>query len=154
MWIAQTDKNGILIAPPAFVEPNGGPEQLAQAIGWPDGSWRVITAEKAAELQRPTPEEEQTAMQQAFTGAIQQRLDSFAQTRGYDNIFTATTYAASTSPRFGPQGRYAVEARDATWKAAYELLEEVLTGKRPMPTLEEVFAELPELRWPDEEVVF
>ena len=42
-----------------------------------------------------------------------------------------------------------MEARDITWKAAYELLEEVLTGKRPMPSLEEVFAELPELKWPE-----
>jgi len=92
----------------------------------------------------------QARIQAEFTDAIQQHLDAFAQTRGYDSIFTATTYATSTSPRFGPEGQYAVEARDATWKAAYELLDEVQAGKRPMPSLQEVFAELPELRWPDE----
>ena len=91
----------------------------------------------------------QAKLQEEFTDAIQQHLDDFAATRGYDSIFTATTYATSSSPRFGPEGQYAVEARDATWKAAYEMLEEVMAGKRPMPTIHEVFAELPVLKWPD-----
>jgi hypothetical protein len=146
MFIAYTQDNKTLVA---NLAPGVTPEQAAQAMNLAPGTWRVITAEEAVELQRPTPEEEQAAMQQAFTDAIQQHLDAFAQTRGYDNIFTATTYATSSSSRFGPEGRYAVEARDITWKAAYELLEEVLTGKRPMPSLEEVFAELPELTWPE-----
>ena len=41
-----------------------------------------------------------------------------------------------------------VEARDATWAKGYEILDDVLSGKRPMPTIEEVLAELPPLEWP------
>lgn len=87
--------------------------------------------------------------QAAFTSAIQLHLDAFAQSRGYDNIFTATTYATSKDPQFASEGQYAVEARDITWRKAYDILGAVLSGQRPMPTLDEVMAELPVLSWPE-----
>ncbi|MDR2489019.1 MAG: hypothetical protein LBD42_05975 [Desulfovibrio sp.] len=85
----------------------------------------------------------------AFTAAIQSRLDAFAQTRGYDGILSAATYATSTVPKFAAEGQYAVEARDATWAKGYEILDAVLSGQRPMPTIEEVMEELPPLAWPE-----
>jgi hypothetical protein len=97
----------------------------------------------------PTPEEELAALQKAFTDAIQARLDSFAQTRGYDGIVSACTYATDPHPVFAAEGQYAVEARSATWAAAYAILGAVLAGERPMPTLDEVFTELPRLAWPE-----
>ena len=96
----------------------------------------------------PTPEEQQAAMLDAFTTAIQAHLDSFARTRNYDGIMSAATYATSTIPRFKREGQYAVEARDTTWAKAYAILDDVMGGKRPMPTLEGVIAELPPLTWP------
>ena len=98
----------------------------------------------------PTPEEQQAAMQAAFTSAIQDRLDVFARTRGYDGILSAATYATSTVPQFRAEGQYAVEARDMTWASGYAIMGAVLSGERPMPTLDEVFAELPALNWPAE----
>lgn len=88
-------------------------------------------------------------LQNQFTDAIQTRLDEFARTRNYDDILSAATYATSAIPKFKAEGQYAVEARDATWTKGYEILGEVQVGQRPMPTLEEVFAELPSLAWPD-----
>lgn len=88
-------------------------------------------------------------LQKQFTNAIQNHLDAFAQTRNYDNILSAATYATSAIPKFKAEGQYAVEARDATWTKGYEILGEVLAGERPMPSLEEVFADLPPLAWPD-----
>jgi len=87
--------------------------------------------------------------QQEFTDAIQAHLDAFARTRGYDGILSAASYATSTVPQFKAEGQYAVEARDRTWDAAYAILGAVLAGERPMPTLREIFAELPALAWPD-----
>jgi hypothetical protein len=87
--------------------------------------------------------------QAAFTAAIQKRLDDFAQTRGYDGIMSAATYATSAMPNFRAEGQYAVEARDVTWATGYAIMNTVLAGERPMPTLDEVFAELPVLAWPD-----
>jgi hypothetical protein len=93
----------------------------------------------------PTPEE----IQAAFTEQIQRRLDEFVRTIGYDNILSACTYATSTVPKFASDGQYCVEARDATWAAAYAILDDVLSGKRPMPvSIEEIEGELPTLVWP------
>lgn len=85
----------------------------------------------------------------AFTAAIQHHLDSFAQNRNYDGILSAASYATSKNPRFSAEGQYAVEARDATWATAYAIMDDVLAGRRPMPTIEEVVAELPLLAWPE-----
>ena len=80
--------------------------------------------------------------------AVQKHLDDFARTRNYDGILSAATYATSQVPKFKAEGQYAVEARDATWAKCYEILAAVEAGSRPMPTLDEVIAALPELMWP------
>ena len=82
------------------------------------------------------------------TGAVQQHLDTFARTRNYDGILSAATYATSQVPKFKAEGQYAVEARDATWAKCYEVLAAVEAGSRPIPTPDELIAELPALVWP------
>ena len=91
----------------------------------------------------------QEEVQQQFTAAIQMHLDSFAQTRNYDGIISAATYATSTIPKFAAEGQYAVKVRDATWATGYAIMDAVLSGQRPMPTIEDVIAELPSLVWPE-----
>lgn len=95
----------------------------------------------------PPPTAEQIVTQ--YTAAVQKHLDDFARTRGYDGILSAATYATSTVPKFAAEGQYAVEARDATWAKCYEVLAAVEAGSRPMPTLDELLAELPVLTWPN-----
>lgn len=80
--------------------------------------------------------------------AVQQRLDDFARTRNYDGILSAATYATSAVPKFATEGQYAVQARDVTWAACYQIMDDVQAGLRPMPTIEQVLAELPALVWP------
>lgn len=95
----------------------------------------------------PPPTTEQIIAQ--YTAGVQQHLDNFARTRGYDNILSACTYATSVNPKFAAEGQYAVEARDATWAKCYEILAAVEAGSRPIPTLDELLAELPVLTWPN-----
>lgn len=83
-----------------------------------------------------------------FVAEIQRRLDAFARTRGYDSILSAATYATSAVQRFSVEGRYAVDARDATWAAAYQILDQVKNGERDMPSIDDVISELPLLQWP------
>lgn len=87
-------------------------------------------------------------LQALVVALVQERLDGFARTRGYESIFSACTYAASGNPRFKAEGQYCVDARDAHWGTLYQLLADVQGGLRPVPTLEEVMAELPALEWP------
>ena len=65
-------------------------------------------------------------IQAALTKAVQEYMDATVQTRGYDNINSACSYATSTDAVF---------------------LAEVLAGERDIPTAEELIAELPELVW-------
>lgn len=82
------------------------------------------------------------------TKAVQQRLDDFAKTRNYDGILSAASYSASTVTKFADEGQYAVEARDATWSACYQILDDVQNELRTEPTVEELLSELPTLEWP------
>lgn len=106
-----------------------------------------ISDAELAVLRAPPPltPEQVTAK---FTGAIQVRLDAFAETRNYDGILSACTYATSTVPKFAAEGQYCVQARDLTWAAAYAILAAVQGGTRLMPTVAEVLAEMPTLAWP------
>lgn len=81
--------------------------------------------------------------------AAQERLDSFARTRGYDGIMSLCTYATSTHPIFAVEGQYGVEARDATWSTLYQMLAEVQGGTRPLPTgYADIEPYMPALAWP------
>ena len=156
--IAQITSNGAILTWPSPVEVldgNGNPtgayadnlQDLIAAL--PPGTQYSLVSEKEAEawLAAHRPMEE---IQAEFTAAIQARLDAFAQTRGYDNILSAASYVASSNRQFALEGQYCVQARDDTWASGYMILNAVMTGQRPMPSLEEVFAELPVLAWPDE----
>lgn len=82
--------------------------------------------------------------------AAQSRLDKFAQTRNYDNILSACSYATSTVSRFANEGQYCVMMRDRTWETLYSMLAEYQAGTRPMPTsVADIMNELPALTWSD-----
>ena len=101
----------------------------------------------AGEIERPV---ENPAVQiiAQYTAAVQHRLDAFFQDRGYDGVLSAATYATSTVPKFKAEGQYAVSARDATWAKCYEILAAVEGGTQPMPSQDELIAQLPPLVWP------
>jgi hypothetical protein len=94
------------------------------------------------------PDDPSPAQIQAdVVSAVQARLDDFAKTRGYDGILSACTYATSNVTKFQIEGRYCVAARDAHWSKCYDLLTQV-QGGAPVPTIDEVIAQMPALEWP------
>lgn len=106
-------------------------------------TWSVVAA---------TPEqiaERQEAIRSRITRRVQQRLDDFAATRGYDNIVSACSYATSQHAKYGPEGRYCVTAREDTWDVMFQIEASVVAGTRPMPrSYEEIEPDLPVLAWP------
>lgn len=86
-------------------------------------------------------------IQAALTKAVQDHMDATVQTRGYDNINSACSYATSTDAVFLAEAQACVAWRDKVWRYCYDTLAEVLAGERDIPTAEELIAELPELVW-------
>lgn len=115
----------------------------------------TVLHDGSIEFTPPAPPPEPTIEERTeqFRAAIQSHLDVFAQTRNYDGIMSAASYATSTVEKFYIEGQYAVDVRDATWAKAYELLAEwmegIQSGERGFPTDEEIFSELPALEWPN-----
>mgnify|MGYP003294663800 CR=1 FL=1 len=89
-----------------------------------------------------------------FDSRVEKRLNDFAATRRYSSINSACSYSTSTDAQFKLEGEYCVSIRDLTYRKCYDLLEEymplVLSGEREIPTWEEIEAQLPELKWIDE----
>jgi hypothetical protein len=100
------------------------------------------------EVHPPTLEPTAEEIKQWITTAVQSRLDTFAQTRNYDSILSACTYASSTVAQFASEGQQCVNVRDATWGKLYQIMQEVEAGTRPMPAgYADIESELPELAW-------
>lgn len=93
----------------------------------------------------PTTDE----IQAQIVGLTQRRLDLFAQTRGYDSILSAASYAGDSNLRLAKEGDYAKLMRSQTWETLYGLLAEVEAGTRLMAAgFEDVESLLPTLEWP------
>lgn len=88
-------------------------------------------------------------LKKLFTDAIQDYLDTTAQSRRYDNIFTAISYVNSTDETFAREAQACLVWRDKVWRKCYDILDAVEAGEREIPTMEELIAELPTIEWND-----
>lgn len=104
------------------------------------GSNYVIVA-----IPDPTPEEIAKQIQQEFTNAIQTYLDTKAQELNYDSCLSVCSYVDTGVARFDCEGAAFRKWRSAVWAKGYEILAQVQSGERGIPTTEDLFAELPEL---------
>lgn len=77
-----------------------------------------------------------------FEAGVQSHLDGEAQAKGYDNIISACSYAAAPNP-FQAEAVSFVTWRGDVWAYCYQELAKVQAGTRPMPTIEQIIAELP-----------
>jgi hypothetical protein len=104
--------------------------------------WQVIpfTAEEQAERV--------AQIIQTLGKAVKAHLDATVQAKDYDSIISACTYATSSVARHRDDGLACVNWRDAVWLEVYMIMDQVEAGTRPVPTIEALIAELPELVWP------
>ena len=85
-----------------------------------------------------------------LTNYVQAHLDAAAKAAGYDNIYTAVTYADEPAvPRFQAEGQAFRAWRSLVWDAANAIRAAVEDGTRPVPTAAELLAELPALTLPN-----
>ena len=121
-------------------------EQLVQNFSF-DGtnvttSWQTIplTPEELADIAKQTIK--------SLGQAVKDHLDATVRIRDYDSIISACTYATSSVDHYRDDGLACVNWRDAVWLEVYMIMAEVEAGTRPVPSIESLIAELPELVWP------
>lgn len=83
-----------------------------------------------------------------FKKEASRRLDEFAQSRGYDNIISLTTYVTDANPDYVAEAQRGVYLRSQWWSILTAILNDVLAGTRPLPaTFDDLADELPSLTW-------
>jgi hypothetical protein len=88
------------------------------------------------------------ATKQQLTGVVQKYMDDEAKSRDYDSVLSLCSYATSLDPAFSAAGQAGVDWRDAVWKMAKSLLQQVQDGVAVVPTEDELIAMLPSMVWP------
>lgn len=104
----------------------------------------------------PTFEEQVEAAYKSFDSNVEKRLNDFAATRRYNDIYTASNYKDSHIEKYAIEGQYCYKMLAETYAKCEALLAKymplVLSGEREIPTWEEIEGQLPVLKWPDERV--
>ena len=93
----------------------------------------------------PTQEEINARIQKQLTDAVQGVLDSKAQELLYDSCLSVCSYIDTGVAKFDAEGRAFRAWRSSVWAKGYEILAQVQSGQREIPTKEQLIAELPKL---------
>jgi hypothetical protein len=82
------------------------------------------------------------SVMEAARQIINEQVESYARSRGYNDAASFASYTSSTVPDWAAEAKAFVEWRDAVWVAAYTQMAAVQQGA-PLPTAEELVASLP-----------
>jgi len=108
-----------------------------------------LTAEEIASAQAASAAIAAAQLKPMLTAAVQSHLDATAQAHGYDNIYTACTYADEPAvAQFQAEGQALRAWRSRVWAHCHQVMAEVMAATRPVPTAAELVAELPALVMP------
>lgn len=83
----------------------------------------------------------------AFTRAIEDHIEATAQAKSYSSAVSCASYVADPNPVWAAEAQAFIAWRSAVWTRVFELLAEVQMGKRAVPTIAQLIAELPEMEW-------
>ncbi len=100
----------------------------------------VLTAERDIVVPDPAPED--------YAAAIQSHIDAAAASRGYGSGAMLASYIASSVTAWAAEAAAFVAWRDAVWLAAYGLFAKVQAGETTAPSIPDLIASLPPIRWP------
>lgn len=128
-------------------------QQINPNVGWSVNAndYNQITCSDAtvsiptlSQLESAWVEIQKEQMKKQFTEFVQSILDAEALKHNYDNIVSATSYAGYVN-QFQAEGIAFGVWRSAVWAKCYEIMADVLDGKRQVPTEEQLLSELPKL---------
>lgn len=86
-------------------------------------------------------------LQDYYEQQVDKWMDSVVQTRKYTSIHTCASYRGSSIPKFNAEGTAAFEWRDKVYSQLYVYIDDVLCGRKPIPSVEQLISELPTINW-------
>lgn len=107
-----------------------------------------FTPEMVAAYQATIIQEDPVTLKD-YSAAVQGHVDMTAASRGYADGVAIAGYALSTVPAWAAEAQAFLAWRDAVWVYAYTELAKVQSGQRSVPTIAELIAELPTIRYPE-----
>ena len=119
-----------------------GKLQRGSGFKIPTGFLEYTKGQEPQEMSDALTKEDLLRRPEAISKAIQKHLDKQAQALRYDNMMSARSYAGYTNP-FQAEAQKLAEWCANCWAKAGEIEADVEAGNRPMPTVDEVLAELP-----------
>jgi hypothetical protein len=121
-------------------------EHAALIEGQSKGQRIVADANGRPILQDPPPPTAEQIMSR-LVSRVKFWLDSQARALGYDDIKSAVSYAEEPAvPQFQQEGQALRRLRSLAWARCYEILNAAQAGQRPVPTEEELIAEMEALK--------
>lgn len=79
---------------------------------------------------------------------IAEHMDNVVRARGYFSIGTACAWVDSDSAIVKAQAEACVKWRDQIGDKVRQILYEIATGLRPVPTQSQLISEMPAMQWP------
>ena len=107
--------------------------------GW-QGGWYL-----KSECPETPKEVIEAQLQKQMTDVVQHVLDAKAQKLNYDSCLSVCSYIDTGVAKFDAEGKAFRAWRSAVWAKGYEILAQVQSGERAIPTEEGLIAELPKL---------
>lgn len=132
-----------------------GSEPLIDYVLADDGDGSYI-AEWNLSSVKPTIQELKSIESEAIKSSIKRHLEIVvdrhlneqAAERGYDSIHTCRINAGSGHQKYDAEGQACQNLYNITWDKCWEILADVNSGVRPVPTENELISELPSIVWP------
>jgi len=89
-----------------------------------------------------------SAFEEVIKEHVSAELNTFARTRGYDDLRSVCTYYNSSNPTYQTEATRAIYLRDETWSTLYQYFQDVQTGTAEIPVYwSEIQVMLPQLTW-------
>lgn len=82
-----------------------------------------------------------------YKKAILQLLDDVAQEKNYNNQHSIVSYVNSTNVDWANDAMIYIRWRDNVYEEALFIMNELLSGERRAPTVEDFLSELPLIDW-------
>lgn len=92
-------------------------------------------------------QEESKKLTDQFTDIVQKWMNDIVKARNYDNVQSAATYIYSSDAKFAAEGKAVVKWRDQVWRHCYDVIDDIVAGRRGIPSTNELLRELPTLEW-------